>query len=363
MIRAVTGHSAIGSATSGIVIFTDPAGVPYDHLELRDVTISGSDGGSTLDINGIYSYFTQTAAGKDADNFGGQPDIRSILRDITIVNCGRFGVWINNAAGSASTSWGLDHVRVFACGDTLSTAAGFYINGTDIWATNCDVGSQGASGSTTNIGFQCAGSDNSYIGCVAWTTKGTGFKVTGSKQRLIGCNAHHSTQDGYEVTGNRNIFDGCLSYDNARDGFRISANTCSFNACHSFDDGDSFTVTGRPQDTGFNLTNTYANSAGNWITGTTFFSGGAGTPVAGASISDPTSYVHVVHTGNHPDGTSGTREVVHYENGLYMGSGSGSPEGVVAAKVGSTYRRTDGSTSTTLYVKTSGTGNTGWTAK
>ncbi len=44
-------------------------------------------------------------------------------------------------------------------------------------------------------------------------------------------------------------------------------------------------------------------------------------------------------------------------------SGSGSPEGVVAAPIGSRYWRTDGSTSTTLYVKTSGSGNTGWTAK
>lgn len=44
-------------------------------------------------------------------------------------------------------------------------------------------------------------------------------------------------------------------------------------------------------------------------------------------------------------------------------TGAGSPEGVITAAVGSLYLRTDGSTSTTLYVKTSGSGNTGWTAK
>ncbi len=44
-------------------------------------------------------------------------------------------------------------------------------------------------------------------------------------------------------------------------------------------------------------------------------------------------------------------------------SGAGSPEGVVTAPVGFLYLRTDGGVSTTLYVKTSGTGNTGWTAK
>lgn len=50
-------------------------------------------------------------------------------------------------------------------------------------------------------------------------------------------------------------------------------------------------------------------------------------------------------------------------DGVQMLTGSGTPEGAVTARVGSLYLRTDGSTSTTLYVKTSGTGNTGWTAK
>lgn len=44
-------------------------------------------------------------------------------------------------------------------------------------------------------------------------------------------------------------------------------------------------------------------------------------------------------------------------------SGSGSPEGVVTAVVGSLYSRTDGGAGTTLYVKESGSGNTGWVAK
>lgn len=49
--------------------------------------------------------------------------------------------------------------------------------------------------------------------------------------------------------------------------------------------------------------------------------------------------------------------------GPSFASGAGSPEGVVAAVVGSIWTRTDGGATTTLYVKTSGTGNTGWTAK
>ena len=44
-------------------------------------------------------------------------------------------------------------------------------------------------------------------------------------------------------------------------------------------------------------------------------------------------------------------------------TGSGSPEYSVTASVGSIYLRTDGGTSTSLYVKESGVGNTGWVAK
>ena len=43
--------------------------------------------------------------------------------------------------------------------------------------------------------------------------------------------------------------------------------------------------------------------------------------------------------------------------------GTGAPNGVVTAPVGTIYTRTDGGTGTTLYVKESGTGNTGWVAK
>lgn len=44
-------------------------------------------------------------------------------------------------------------------------------------------------------------------------------------------------------------------------------------------------------------------------------------------------------------------------------TGSGTPEGAVSATVGSLFMRTDGGTGTSLYVKESGTGNTGWVAK
>ena len=55
--------------------------------------------------------------------------------------------------------------------------------------------------------------------------------------------------------------------------------------------------------------------------------------------------------------------VVGGSGGPTIKSGSGSPESVVTAPVGSLYLRTNGGAGTTLYVKESGTGNTGWVAK
>lgn len=44
-------------------------------------------------------------------------------------------------------------------------------------------------------------------------------------------------------------------------------------------------------------------------------------------------------------------------------TGSGTPEGAVSAPVGSMFMRDDGGAGTSLYVKESGTGNSGWVAK
>lgn len=57
----------------------------------------------------------------------------------------------------------------------------------------------------------------------------------------------------------------------------------------------------------------------------------------------------------------GTTSGTLIDRGLF--NGTGSPEGVVTASVGSLYSRKDGGANTTLYVKETGTGNTGWVAK
>ena len=68
-----------------------------------------------------------------------------------------------------------------------------------------------------------------------------------------------------------------------------------------------------------------------------------------------------VNLGNLVIGTAG--KGVSLPGGITWTSGAGSPEGVVTAPVGSLYSRSDGGVLTSLYVKQSGAGNTGWVGK
>jgi hypothetical protein len=69
-------------------------------------------------------------------------------------------------------------------------------------------------------------------------------------------------------------------------------------------------------------------------------------------------------------GSASFRAASTYSRQLFIGAGTqlvsggtGTPEGVVTAPVGSQWLRSDGGAVTTLYIKESGVGNTGWVAK
>ena len=66
-------------------------------------------------------------------------------------------------------------------------------------------------------------------------------------------------------------------------------------------------------------------------------------------------------TGNLIIGTSG--KGLDFGSSVLWRTGAGTPEGAVTAAVGSLYTNTTGGAGTTLYVKESGAGNTGWVAK
>ena len=71
-----------------------------------------------------------------------------------------------------------------------------------------------------------------------------------------------------------------------------------------------------------------------------------------------------VRNGRFPSDTGSQQECeTRYITGCLSKSGSGTPQGVVTAPIGSIYLRIDGGSGTSLYVKQTGTGNTGWAGK
>lgn len=62
-------------------------------------------------------------------------------------------------------------------------------------------------------------------------------------------------------------------------------------------------------------------------------------------------------------GTTKHADLQMSANGGFVLRGTGTPESAVTAAVGTLYLRSDGGAGTTLYVKESGAGNTGWVAK
>ena len=106
-------------------------------------------------------------------------------------------------------------------------------------------------------------------------------------------------------------------------------------------------------------------------------SSSGGTGVSGNGTLTYTALEHVFSNTVRPGGDasvnfgrSDRRWLVNYTKEIRPGTGTakwtsgvGSPEGVLTAVVGSMYTREDGGASTTLYIKESGSGNTGWIAK
>lgn len=60
---------------------------------------------------------------------------------------------------------------------------------------------------------------------------------------------------------------------------------------------------------------------------------------------------------------TGSNNLVTQESGLFIQWGTGDPNGAVTANVGALFLRTDGGAGSVLYVKETGSGNTGWAPK
>lgn len=210
-----------------------------------------------------------------------------------------------------------------------NSQSGFLINSStsQSYFNNCWSSNRGS-----GYNFYCAGTEIQIVGGFFFNCNGNGIDLLGAYNSVIGASVHNAgvnaanTYDGIYANGSFPTIAGCSIY---------SGNSGAT-------DKTRYAI---------NLTSVVTNGT---VTGNNVV-GVFGSPKINVGTTDSATLQNIANN-------------VGYSSPVYSGttpwiSGAGSPEGVVTAIVGALYSRTDGSTSTTLYVKTSGTGNTGWTAK
>lgn len=179
---------------------------------------------------------------------------------------------------------------------------------------------------------------------------GAGYKLAGTNNEAIGVNAM-SNADNSGLFGNTAIGSSSLN--------GITTSGVSYNVGIGFQAGDAITTGSQ---------NTLVGASADVSAG-----GAANRTAIGYNVSADTD--NQVFLGNSSvtawvPGASNTADLgrsdrafkVLYLNGSDVRAGTGSPEGVVTAPVGSLFLRSDGGSGTALYRKESGTGNTGWVA-
>lgn len=134
----------------------------------------------------------------------------------------------------------------------------------------------------------------------------------------------------------------------------VSGNFASSNRAYTFSLGGDVTVAGDAADVWAHRRGTNPQTVRVYET-----DNGSNDEYLEISAASGTNYIKPAATG-----TGTASKLDHYvTSSVFITSGAGSPEAAVTAPVGSLFIRTDGGASTTLYVKESGSGNTGWVAK
>jgi hypothetical protein len=186
----------------------------------------------------------------------------------------------------------------------------------------------------TNSGTQRLRTTTSGVTITGTLTVGAGsIQDLGSGQLILGVGSHYAASGGFFATTLLRVSSSGLGGGNFTQLRVIAANTGLFE----------------------NSTNPHALYVANTYTSSTSYEAAGIRWSSNAAIFGP-----VKGSGG---GSSRNASYHTTETGVNWSSGSGSPESVVTAPVGSLYTRTDGGASTTLYIKESGTGNTGWIAK
>lgn len=252
---------------------------------------------------------------------------------------------------------GATNARLVDCHSRTATGSGFRIRAPRCKMTDCSSEGDTTGGIVTessatdfqSSGFDCEGVGGSSVGVdinsadaaiLGGSSTGCfrGYSSTAARTKLIAVSARSNTDDGIilAVGADDSLVSGCSAVSNTDDGIVVRSDRCRIL---------SNVITGNAG-TGLDI---IAGADENRIDGNYFASNGGAMGDAGTNN----------RFGFLNDGLAAP----YLLSSLRFLAGTGTPESVYAAPVGSLFLRTDGGATTTLYVKTSGTGNTGWTAK
>jgi hypothetical protein len=378
---------SIGSGTGFIML------VAFGTCSVFGLTIDGNKANTTAPgtptSNALGIYLHQTSGGYIGE-----------LRDVTVNNCHGPAVRVSSTTQTDSfnalnTQTTIDNLTSDGC------LNGVWINGgRNVTVTNSHITNTGAEGIWFNISRSITVTNNvvDTTGVTVANSQGIAdFYCYGS--RIIGNYVRNTKFAGIAIgggsttlpVGRRWVIANNVCEDNWNHGITIDPTRTGSLTTSQITYG---TITGNIcNDNGHGGTNGNGiyvhNAADVAVTGNTCFNNylagivgdGIRIAIAGNVVTDNLLYgIELRSAAGTPDRAdmvaSGN---VAYSNGsdvskdIFTASaltnspvelrGTGSPNSVYVASVGSTYRRIDGGTTTSLYVKESGTGNTGWVAK
>ena len=231
------------------------------------------------------------------------------------------------------------------------------IAGTFVTGETITGGSSGATMVIRSVLTEAASSFNTLTNCTARDNTAHGFymEATSEHNKLVGCFAIGNST-GFRVVTDYNVFEACSALFNIGSGFA----TTSTGDNNVFSGG----VASGNESAGVSMVGT-----GNTVRGMTLRH--LGIQGSGISVTSTTGYNLI--EGNDcylssrfssdlvlTDTTTISRNNRNIQNHPHFSSGTNTPEAAVTAPIGSLFQRTNGSNGTSLYVKESGTGNTGW---
>jgi hypothetical protein len=284
-------------------------------------------------------------------------------------------------AGRAVSAAQLDVDNVRIDGNTVSTTdtngnLTFTPNGTGIVVSSSEMtingvtAGKGRLSETNSTVFGRGAAAALQTGAIQMTAIGAlaaAATTTGRRQTAIGYSALASN-----TIGDQNVAVGINSLVSNSSGGTNTA--VGDSALFNSSTGGANTAVGYSAGSGITTNNFYNVFIGQ-SAGSTLVSGnnnaffGYNAQPSATTVSNQFTYgdanvtVHRFTAGNISLVAAGASLVFTGNSGVIWRTGAGTPEGAVTAPVGSLFTRTDGGANTTLYIKESGVGNTGWVAK